>query len=125
MIDFKNASYLKLKPIDNAEGYEMVKNLLIENEQVFNSFKTVRDMIIMTNKRIIAVNVQGLTGKKKDFTTLPYNKIQTFSVETAGSFDLDSELTLWFSGMGEVKFDFASSFDICGFSKLISNYLLN
>jgi hypothetical protein len=49
------------------------------------------------------VNVQGITGKKRDFTSLPYSKIQAFSVETAGHFDLDAELDLWFSGVGNVR----------------------
>jgi hypothetical protein len=48
---------------------------------------------------LIAVNGQGMTGKKRDFTSLPYNKIQAFSIETAGTFDLDAELDLWFSGL--------------------------
>jgi hypothetical protein len=40
---------------------------------------------------------QGITGKKCDFTSLPYSKIQAFSIETSGSFDQDTELDLWFS----------------------------
>lgn len=54
--------------------------------------------IIYTNKRIVSVNVQGLTGSKKDFTSLPYSKLQAFSVETAGTLDLDCEMELYFCG---------------------------
>ena len=80
--------------------------------------------VVFTNKRVIAVNVQDITGKKKDFTSMPYNKIQVFSVETAGTLDLDSELELWFSGVGKVKFEFKGSFDIKAFNKIISHYVL-
>ena len=65
-----------------------------------------------------------LPAQKKDFTSMPYSKIQVFSVETAGTFDLDSELTLWFSGVGKVKFEFKSSFDISAFNKLLGQYVL-
>ncbi len=76
---------------------------------VFAAFQTIRDMVVFTNKRIIAINVQGITGKKKDFTSLPYSKVQAFSVETAGTLDLDCEMELWFSGLGAVKFEFVGS----------------
>ena len=90
MIDFKNASFVKLREVANAEGQEMVGALLIDGENVFASFKGMRDMTVFTNKRIIAVNVQGITGKKIDFTSLPYSKVQAFSLESAGTFDLDA-----------------------------------
>ena len=124
MIDFNNASFMKLKETDNSEGIAMAGDLLIEGESIMSSFKTVRDMVIFTNKRIIAVNVQGITGKKKDFTSLPYSKIQAFSIESAGSFDLDVELELWFSGLGKVRFEFSSWFDVKDFNRFIGSYIL-
>jgi hypothetical protein len=76
------------------------------------------------SKRILAVNVQGMTGKKRDFTSLPYSKIQAFSVETAGTFDLDAELELWFSGLGKVHLEFRGAFDITYLSRLIASKVL-
>lgn len=84
----------------------------------------MRDYVIFTNKRVIAVNVQGVTGKKKDITTLPYSKIQLFSVETSGVLDLDSELDLYYSGVGLVKFEFAGQSDIAEIAREIGEYLL-
>lgn len=84
----------------------------------------MRDYVVFTTKRIIAVNVQGITGKKKDFTSLPYSKVQVFSIETAGVLDMDSELELWFSGLGMVKFDFTGASDIIKIGQLISNAIL-
>lgn len=106
MIDFKNANYFKLKAVDNATYSSLISATFVEGESIISTFKGIRDGVVFTNKRIIAINVQGLTGTKKDFTSLPYSKIQAFSVETAGVFDLDSELELWFSGLGKVKFEF-------------------
>ncbi len=65
-----------------------------------------------------------MTGKKKDFTSLPYAKIQAFSVETAGFLDLDSELELWFSGLGKVKFEFVGYADIVQLCRIISRFVL-
>ncbi|HEY8453879.1 MAG TPA: PH domain-containing protein, partial [Natronosporangium sp.] len=63
-------------------------------------------------------------GRKKDFTSLPYAKVQAFSVETAGTFDLDSELELWFSGLGRVRFEFRGKVDIRWLGQLIASYAL-
>ncbi len=98
--------------------------LILDSEEIVGTYKGIRDYIVFTNKRVIAVNVQGMTGKKKDFTSLPYSKIQVFSIETAGTFDLDSELELYFSGVGKVKFDFTGQSDILKIGKLIAEYTL-
>ncbi len=124
MIDFKNAGWLKLKSVKKAPFMETASALLLENEQVMGIFQNVRDGVIFTNMRIIAVNVQGMSGKKKDFTSLPYSKIQLFSVETAGLLDMDTELELWFSGIGKVKFAFTAKTDITSIAKIIAQSVL-
>ena len=124
MIDFKNAGVFKLKPVDNAEADALIAKMLVAGEETFRAFKSMRDVVAFTNKRIIAINVQGLTGAKKDFSSLPYSKIQAWSVETAGVLDLDCELTLWFSGLGQVHFEIKGSFDIASFNRLIGEYVL-
>lgn len=124
MIDFNNASFLKLKQVKNEAFSGMIAPLLVEGEQILQSFQSIRDGIVFTNKRIFAINVQGITGKKKDFTSLPYSKIQSFSVETAGVLDLDSELELWFSGLGRVKFEFTGNADVAGICRIIGGFVL-
>lgn len=124
MIDFQNASYVKLGAVDYATVAGRINPLLTEGETPNLAFKGMRDFIVFTSKRIIAVNVQGFTGKKTDFTSLPYAKIQAFSVETAGTFDLDAELELWFSGLGRVKFEFKGKTDVAYLNKLIAHYVL-
>lgn len=124
MIDFQNASFIKLKPVSHSDFSEMVIPMLIGEENILSCYRGMRDGVVFTNKRIIAINVQGVTGKKKDFTSLPYSKIQSFSVETAGVFDMDSELELWFSGMGKVKFEFVSKANVSEICKMISEKVL-
>lgn len=124
MIDFKNASYLKMKQVDNGQFAGFISPMLIQGEEIMSTYKTVRDGVVFTNKRIIAINVQGITGSKKDFTSLPYSKISAYSVETAGTLDLDSELEMWFSGLGKVKFEFKSNANVSEICKIISTYAL-
>ena len=124
MIDFSNDVFVKMTPVNSKIfGHEVIP-ILIDGEEILGTYQALRDGVVFTNKRMIAINSQGLTGKKKDMTSLPYSKIQAFSVENAGSFDLDSELELWFSGMGKVKFEFAGEVDIFEICKLISGYVL-
>lgn len=123
MIDFNNASFLKLRPV-NDKSFSAYRQLLLEDEEVLQSFQSIRDMVVFTTKRIIAINVQGITGKKKDFTSLPYSKIQAFSVETAGTFDLDAELEIWLSGLGRVKFEFTGAYDIKKIQQFIAQRVL-
>ena len=124
MIDFANASYVKLSPWDVTHAQGELKDILITNEVIHLAFKGIRDSVTFTNRRLIALNAQGITGKKKDYTSLPYSKIQAFSVETAGTFDLDSELELWFSGLGRVKLEFSRGTDIRGLSRLVGDHVL-
>src|SRR4051812_47307895 len=112
VIDFANGSIFKLSPTDPDDVSATVAPLLVPGERIVAAFKSVRDFVGFTDKRLIACNIQGITGKKRDFTSLPYSKIQAFSVETAGSFDLDAELELWFSGLGKVHLDFKGRADI-------------
>lgn len=124
MIDFTNGSIIKLKMANLDEGAQMVAPLLVQGENCISAYKSIRDTVVFTNKRIISVNVQGLTGKKKDFTSLPYSKISAFSVETSGVLDMDSELEMYFSGLGKVKFEFTGNSNIVQISQLIASFAL-
>ncbi len=91
--------------VGNASEYNAEKaqeeygHLLSSNEVINKAYKLIRDMFIFTNKRLILIDVQGLTGKKIEYKSVPYSKITSFSVETAGHLDLDAELKIWVSGL--------------------------
>jgi hypothetical protein len=118
MIDFENARIIKLHMVKDSAFDKTLEPILTEGEEISAVYKTVRDGVVFTNKRVISINIQGVTGSKKCFTTLPYSKVQAFAVETPGSFDLDSELCLWFSGgIGKITFEFdggANVTELCG-----------
>lgn len=125
MINFENKEYLKLSPVDNSEFSDMIGGMLIGGENIIQTFKSGRDGLVFTNKRLIAINIQGLTGKKKAFTILPYDRIQAFEIQTPAVFDLDSELTLWFSGMGQTRFEFSTKANVTAICKSISECTLD
>ena len=124
MIDFQNAKYIKLRRVNDEKFIRQLQPILVEGEEIAACFQGIRDYVVFTSLRLIAVNVQGVTGKSKDFTSLPYKRIQAFSVESAGILDLDSELDLWFSGLGMVHLEFTGGTDTAALCRLIGRQVL-
>ena len=125
MIDFNSSGFFaRLKKVSNEEFGKIINDFLIEEEAVIGAYRSVRDGVVFTNKRVIAFNVQGITGRKTDYTSLPYKRVQAFSIETAGMVDLDSELHLWFSSLGRVRFEFARGVDVKRLSTYIADDVL-
>lgn len=124
MIDFNQNTLFKLKQIDTAKGEAMLEGQLAPGEQILSAYRDVRDYVIFTDRRVVSVNVENLTGKKKNYTTLPYAKISAFAVETAGVLDIDSRLDLWFSGLGQVRFEFTGRSDTAQISRMIAHHAL-
>lgn len=125
-VNFNQNSVFNLKPISNDAVRGEVQGLLIGGEEVLYAFQTVRDQLVFTNKRIISIDVQGITGKRKSFSTMPYSKIQYFSVQTPGFVELipDSELFLMFANGSTATFEFKGQVDIGAIGRMISEYVL-
>lgn len=126
-INFNEDSVWNLRAIKPESVRADVNGLLIGGEVIVSAFQTVRDQLVFTNKRIIAIDVQGVTGKRKSFTTLPYSKVQFFTIQTPGFMELfsDTELLLMFSNGFIAKFEFRGSVDIGQISRVISQYALD
>ena len=77
MIDFNKSVVFKLKPMEISDVREEVKAFLVDGENILSSFKTVRDQLVFTNKRVIATNVQGFTGKKLESQNRQEAQIQS------------------------------------------------
>jgi hypothetical protein len=75
--------------------------ILMPGEQVLKGYMLVRDAFIFTDKRLVLVDRQGLTGKKVEYQSIPYRAVVRFAVETAGTFDLDAELRIWLASTAE------------------------
>jgi len=87
--------------IDINEVNEELAPIIGQSESIQQVFKVVRDMYVFTNKRLLLIDKQGLTGKKVDYLSIPYRAITQFKIETAGHFDLDAEFKIWVSGQAE------------------------
>ena len=119
-----DSQFLNLKEIALSDVKGAAIQLLVPGEEVAAAFKTVRDQVLITTKRVLVINVQGVTGKKTSYLSYPYSKIQYYGIETAGVLDIDSELTVTFCNGNELQFDFRSQVDIKRISALISAYIL-
>ncbi|WED24590.1 PH domain-containing protein [Vibrio sp. JC009] len=117
---FKGLKIAGLTEQDAGEGMDTYGFMLIEGEEVKCEYKTVRDMVILTNKRLITIDVQGITGKKKEFFVLPFSKITAFAIESAGTFDMDAEFKIWASGIGELEINFLKGTDVSKIAKVLS-----
>ncbi|RYY98783.1 MAG: PH domain-containing protein [Chitinophagaceae bacterium] len=101
-------------------------NLLAEGEGIEIGFKLLRDVFIFTNKRLILVDKQGITGKKVTYFSVVYKSITRFSIETAGHFDLDAELKIWISSEvnPSVSRKFNKQVNIYDLQKVLANHVL-
>ena len=118
MIDFSKNLVFKLSQVDPSVIAGKISPLLIPGETIISAYKGLRDFLAFTTKRIIVVDIQGVIGKKQDFTSLPYSKIQAFSVESTGVFDLDADVELSFAGLGVFHLEFSrnsNTTEICRF----------
>ena len=101
-----------------------IPSLLLDDEEIIFAFSTIRDQVIFTNKRIISINVQGITGKKVMFLSYPYSNIEFYGIQTAGAIDFDSELIIKFRSGAILQFDFTKKVDIQEINNLISKRVL-
>lgn len=131
MIDFNKNSVFNLSMIREEDISKEVYSFLIEDETIYCAFKTLRDQLIFTNKRIISIDAIGITGKGKSYSSLPYSKVQFFSVQTPGlttrpdKFTYNSSLHLFFTNGFTAQFDFKDGVDIFQICKAISTFVMN
>ena len=100
-----------------------VQDLLVEEEKVVCAYKTIRDVAIFTNKRLIVRDAQGLTGKKIEIYTLPYSSIIMYSTENAGIIDFNAEVELW-TKAGHIKINLGRGVNIREIDKVLATYIL-
>jgi hypothetical protein len=101
--------------------------LFIEGETIELGFKLIRDTFIFTNKRLILIDVHGITGSKTEYKSISYKSISRFSVETAGTFELDAELKIWVSSETQPSIvkQFNKSVNVYEVQKLLAHYVLS
>ena len=120
-----NAIFGAASQIDPRELAAEFAPILIDGEEITGAFKIVRDLFVFTQCRLILADKQGITGKKVEYHSIPYKSISQFSVETAGRFDMDSELKIYISGNPmPLKKEFKKGTDIVQLQKLLASYIL-
>jgi hypothetical protein len=108
---------------DVAEIEKHLEKVLADDERIERAFQLIRDLIIFTNRRLMFVDRQGMTGKKTTYHSIPYRAITNFAVETAGHFDMESELKVWISGQpSPVQKTFARGNTIFEVQKALATY---
>ena len=107
---------------------ELQKDLeatIVEGETVVKAFRIIRDLFIFTDKRLLLIDKQGITGKKAEYHSIPYESISHFSVETAGTFDMDAEMKIYISGNPTpIQREFKRGTDIVGVQKVLAGFIL-
>lgn len=98
--------------------------VIFEGEQIESAFKIFRDKWIFTNKRLIMLDVQGISGAKKEYHSVPYRAITHFLVETAGSFDGDCEIEIWISGSPtSLKKELKKGIDVINLQRSLASHI--
>ena len=84
--------------VDASKIQSEFAQILAPGERVEHAYQLIRDYFVFTDKRFVLVDKQGITGSKVEYHSIPYRSITHFSIETAGTFDLDAELKIWITG---------------------------
>ena len=111
--------------VDASKVLQEFAQILTSGETVEHAFQLIRDYFVFTNKRFVLVDKQGLTGSKVEYHSIPYKSITHFSVETAGTFDLDAELKIWISGTAApIQKQFNKRLSIYEVQAVLAGYVL-
>lgn len=110
---------------NQANVEQEISSILVPGEQVTQAYRLVRDLYVFTDKRLILIDKQGLTGSKVEYHSIPYRAITHFVVETAGRFDLDAELKIWISGTSTpIEKEFRKGSNILDVQRTLAQYVL-
>jgi hypothetical protein len=117
---FGNATEVDVEELRKEFG-----EILVDGEEIEAAFRIFRDKWVFTNKRLIMLDVQGVTGSKREYRSIPYHSIDQFSVETGGTFDDDCEMKLWIKGMHEpLKKEFKRNVNVKALQRMLAKYIL-
>ncbi|MDA3625291.1 PH domain-containing protein [Saccharopolyspora sp. WRP15-2] len=110
--------------IDPRAATQEFGRLLAQGEEVHAGYQLIRDSFLFTDRRLILIDKQGMTGRKVEYHSIPYRSITHFSVETAGTFDLDAELKIWLSGTAEpIARQFGKGVDVYEVQALLAAFV--
>lgn len=120
MLEFEKSLFLSLQLADYDTYSDLLEPYLAPGEEILLTFRAIRDGVVLTDRRIITIDVETVTGKKKDITLLPYSIVQAYAIDTEGTLDPDTQITIWFRSLGRLRFSFASPSDARQVARLLS-----
>jgi len=110
--------------VDVTEVEQELASIMADGEKPEQVFKLIRDLIVFTNRRLILIDKQGLTGSKKEYMSIPYRSIVRFAAETKGHFDLESDLKIWLSSTEQpISKTFSKDSNIMSVQKALATYI--
>ncbi|WKX71341.1 PH domain-containing protein [Streptomyces sp. XD-27] len=110
--------------IDPGAAQRDYARLLGTDERVYGAYQLIRDTILLTDRRMVLIDKQGITGRKVEYHSIPYKSISHFAVETAGTFDLDAELKIWISGSSTpIEKTFTKGVDIYEVQAILTQFV--
>ncbi len=111
--------------MDASKATKEYGRLLAPGEEIEAAYQLIRNTFMFTSRRLIVVDKQGMTGRKTEYTSIPYRSITRFSVETAGMFDLDAELKIWVAGdPTPIGVTFNKKLSIYAVQSVLASYVL-
>lgn len=111
--------------IDAAKIQNEFAAILAPGEKVEHAYQLIRDYFVFTDKRLVLVDKQGMTGSKVEYHSIPYKSITHFSIETAGAFDLEAELKIWISSTAlPVQKQFNKKLSVYEVQSVLASYVL-
>jgi hypothetical protein len=111
--------------VDVAEVERDLATILVDGERIERAFRLVRDLILFTDRRLLLVDRQGMSGKKVEYRSIPYHHISQFAAETSGRFDMDAELRIWIVGEADpITKEFRKDKNIFDVQKALATYVL-
>ncbi len=120
-----NTIFGNVSEMDSRELQKEYEALLCDGERIEKAYKLIRDKWVFTNKRLIVQDIQGVTGKKREYHSIPYRSVEHFSIETAGTFDTDAELKIWIKGCEQpLEQNFGRGSNIIEVQKVLAQYVL-
>ena len=120
-----NAIMGNASEVNIAKIREEFQPMLVPGEEIEKAYKVIRDMFVFTNKRLILVDKQGITGSKVDYLSIPYTSIIKFSKESAGLLDMDADLKIWVRGEAvPIKKQFGKDNNINEVYQILSRHIL-
>ena len=124
MTDAKDCELTLLKQADNKVFSSSIDPMLIPDEMICRTYQFLAFGVVFTNRRIVIIKPGEIIKAQTEYISLPFNRIQAYSIAASKGHGLNNELTIWCTGLGSIKMGFASKAAAFEASEIISMYVL-